>query len=418
MQIKLTDRTVNQKGPPVDPDSGLPAKELWDLTLPGFGLRIGKKRRSYVAMARVDGRQVRHTIGTTATHTLAQAREDAQKWLRRPTSKAQRYEEAAKKKAAAEIEKKQAEEGNFGAVAKCYLDQPRANELRTRSQIERMLRVEIPANWHDRPVTDITRAEIRSLHEKKAKKAPIAANRVLGVIKTIFFYALEQDLIDANPAERIKMVKETSRDRELDDHEIRSFWRGLDDESVKIDRGLVVCLKFLLATGTRRSEALLATWNEFNFTPGEEVWRIPAERSKNGHATEVPLSQTALDLIDEAVLLNPPGADNVFVNRWGKPYAVYSISQAMRKCRPVCGLEDNPATPHDLRRTFTTNISKLEFSREVLKRLLNHRERDVTDVYDRHRFDKEARRAMNAWSDKLTEIVTGKPTPDNVVRIA
>ena len=107
----------------------------------------------------------------------------------------------------------------------------------------------------------------------------------------------------------------------------------------------------------------------------------------------------------------------MFVNRIGSPYAVYSLSQAMRKSLTICGLADNPATPHDLRRTFASNIAKLGFPREVLKRLLNHREGDVTDIYDRHRYDHEARLAMNAWGDRLAELTGDKAADSNVVAL-
>lgn len=407
MQTKLTDRLVNQKTPPDN--------ELWDTVLQGFGMRVGKTKRSYFAMARINGKQVRHTIGSTQTHSLAEAREEARQWLRSPTTKEMR----AQIKRAEAREAKRTQDGTFGAVAQRYLNQPRAEgkELRTRAEIERRLRVDIPADWHDRPIGEITRAEIRALFEAKAKKAPVSANRLLGLIKTIFFYALEQDLIDANPAERIKTLDETQRDRVLEDHEIRNFWAGMTDGKTRLDPMLRVALLFLLATGVRRSEGLFATWDEFNFEPGAESWRIPASRSKNRQATTVPLSDLALALLDEAAAMTPTWAesDNVFVNRFGEPLSTYSIGQAMRRSLMLCRLEDNPATPHDLRRTFASNIAKLGFSREVLKRLLNHRERDVTDIYDRHRYDAEARIAMNAWGQRLREITGTIPPASNVV---
>lgn len=407
MQIKLTDKAVKQKSPP--------AMELWDQALPGFGLRIGAKRRTYFAMARVDGKQVRHRIGTTDEHSLADARELARAWLRNPTSKG--MQEAAA--SAAEQEAQHTKAGTFGAVAQRYLDRPRVKDktLRTRSQIERRLKTDVPKDWNDRNITSITRAEIRQLFEEKAKASPVSANRLLGLLKTIFFYALEQDIIDSNPAQRIKPIDETQRDRVLQKHEIRTFWNGLAHDEATIDSMLRICLRLLLATGVRRSEALFATWDEFNFTPGKEVWRIPGERTKNRHAMTVPLNDVALALLDEAAGIAPPDTDCVFVNRIGEPYAAHSLTQAMRKSLKVCEIADNPAVPHDLRRTFASNIAQLGFSREVLKRLLNHREGDVTDIYDRHRYDEEARIAMRAWNDRLQESIGTKPPETNVVSI-
>ena len=137
---------------------------------------------------------------------------------------------------------------------------------------------------------------------------------------------------------------------------------------------LRVCLRLLLATGVRRSEGLFAVWGEFNFEPGKETWRVPGERTKNGYAVEVPLNEVALSLLDEAVDMTSAESNYVFPNHIGHPFSAYSLSQAMRKCLNICGLSDNPATPHDLRRTFASNIARLGFPREILKRLLNHRE--------------------------------------------
>ena len=50
--------------------------EVRDLLLPGFGVRVavtGKK--SWVVIGRVNGRQVRHTIGSYPTVSLAEARD-------------------------------------------------------------------------------------------------------------------------------------------------------------------------------------------------------------------------------------------------------------------------------------------------------------------------------------------------------
>ena len=73
---KLTDTTIKRK----KPTKG--TLELWDTVVPGLALRIGYGgRRSYCVTTRINGRQVRRTIGTTVTHTLAQARNAARNVL-------------------------------------------------------------------------------------------------------------------------------------------------------------------------------------------------------------------------------------------------------------------------------------------------------------------------------------------------
>ena len=47
-------------------------------------------------------------------------------------------------------------------------------------------------------------------------------------------------------------------------------------------------------------------------------------------------------------------------------------------------------------------------SRVTIGKILNHVEPGVTAVYDRHSYDHEKRKALNAWGRKLESIVTGK----------
>jgi len=52
--------------------------EVRDLLLPGFGVRVSVNGgKSWFAVARINGRQVRHTIGNYPTVTLGEAREAA-----------------------------------------------------------------------------------------------------------------------------------------------------------------------------------------------------------------------------------------------------------------------------------------------------------------------------------------------------
>jgi hypothetical protein len=51
----------------------------------------------------------------------------------------------------------------------------------------------------------------------------------------------------------------------------------------------------------------------------------------------------------------------------------------------------------------------------VIGRVLNHAERDVTAVYDRHSYDAEKRTALEAWGRKLESIVSGEEAAAKVV---
>ena len=70
------------------------------------------------------------------------------------------------------------------------------------------------------------------------------------------------------------------------------------------------------------------------------------------------------------------------------------------------------ATPHDLRRTCLTKITKLGFGRDAMDRIANHKKGGVTDVYDRHSYEEEDQRIMAAVARHVLSIVegTGPPT--------
>ena len=64
-------------------------------------------------------------------------------------------------------------------------------------------------------------------------------------------------------------------------------------------------------------------------------------------------------------------------------------------------------TPHDLRRTCLTWITRLGFGRDAMDRVANHRTSTVTDVYDRHGYADEDKRIMAAVARHVLGIVEG-----------
>jgi hypothetical protein len=52
-------------------------------------------------------------------------------------------------------------------------------------------------------------------------------------------------------------------------------------------------------------------------------------------------------------------------------------------------------------------MTGMGISRLVVSKILNHVERGVTSVYDRHSYDREKRQALEAWGRKLQTIVEG-----------
>ena len=74
--------------------------------------------------------------------------------------------------------------------------------------------------------------------------------------------------------------------------------------------------------------------------------------------------------------------------------AVSGLDEAMRKVCSSLGVER--ATPHDLRRTHGSAITRLGYGRDAMNRIQNHREGGIASVYDRHGYAEENKRIMEA----------------------
>ena len=82
------------------------------------------------------------------------------------------------------------------------------------------------------------------------------------------------------------------------------------------------------------------------------------------------------------------------------------------------------ATPHDFRRTGSTNITgeRIGIPRFIVSRVLNQMSDTggaaaVTGVYDRNEYLPEKRRALDAWAALLTAIVAGEERRPNGVPV-
>jgi integrase len=181
-------------------------------------------------------------------------------------------------------------------------------------------------------------------------------------------------------------------------------------------------LKLALVTGQRVGEVAGAEQRELN--PKQAEWVIPSSRSKNGREHAVPLSKLAMDLFKEALRLGE--TKYVFPSRprsktvvRDQALASAGVSHAMADNLEKLGLKNNPATPHDLRRTVATHLAGMGIGENIVARVLNHASeisKTITgSVYIRHSFTEEKRRALESWAIELDRIVHGRRRQPNVV---
>ena len=62
-------------------------------------------------------------------------------------------------------------------------------------------------------------------------------------------------------------------------------------------------------------------------------------------------------------------------------------------------------------------MTGMGISRLAVKKILNHAERDVTAVYDRHSYDPEKRTALEPWGRRLETIVSRAKGREKIVAL-
>jgi hypothetical protein len=111
---------------------------------------------------------------------------------------------------------KQAEQSHNDQTVQALYDLYRTHQektLRSWSEVRPIMEHEVLPVRHHRRVVDLHRRDIRELVERKARTAPIQANRVLQRVSAMLSFAVDQDWIESNPAWRIrKPGRERSRD--------------------------------------------------------------------------------------------------------------------------------------------------------------------------------------------------------------
>jgi integrase len=307
------------------------------------------------------------------------------------------------------IEARRAGGDLFSSVAEEFIQRhvrPTTRVQTGTSATERWLRNEVIPVWGMRSIQSITKRDVIELVDGISDRGtPIAANRILTAIKTLFVWAVGRDIIAASPAMMVKKPSlERARERILTDEEIAALWRACDE--VGYPAGDFA--KVLLLTGQRRSEVAGMTWAELDLE--HRVWNLPASRTKNARAHTVPLSPQAIDVLRARPMVGPGGF--VFGTGSGPLTAFSRAKDAI----------DAAITPepgigwrlHDLRRTAATGMHEIGVASHIVEAVLNHQSGHrggVAGVYNHAGYANEKRAALGAWAETVQAIVEGKGRP-------
>jgi integrase len=384
MKVDLTDRFIQGLKPSAKP------ADYFDSKARGLNLRVtpnGIKSWSVLFTSPRDGKRARISIGTYPATPLVTARTRA-------------VEMRGLVEAGTDPRQQKKTTGHSGPMtvadlANSYLEL-RVPTLRSAEAIRRIITVNILPVIGDTPLAELHRRDVHRVTDPILKRgAGAMAYKTFCHLSAMLNWAVERGLIDNNPAARLRMEgKSEPSSRFLSAEEIAALWPALRN----LRKPVELALKLALVTGQRIGEVGYMDVSELDMA--KRTWTIPPERSKNKHAHTVPLSDMAVELIEEA--------HSVALGTRLFNLLARQIDQTVK--RTTLPVQD--WTPHDLRRTVATHLGELGFSPLVIGHVLNHRgttKSGVTlSVYNHYDYAQEKRQALDCWAERLSGIITGR----------
>ena len=389
--------------------------ERFDAGTPGLALRITDRGvKSWSVYYRLDGKHRRLTIGTWPEIGVAEARDQA----REVKSQAKAGTDPKGARETLETAAQDEAPGTFGAIAEIYIKREclgreltngkvLAPKLKRGWEVERIIRRELMPHWQHRPLVELRKRDAIKLTEGLVDAGkPAAAHRLHEIIRRIGRWAARRDEIDLNPfADMDSPTNKVIRDRYLKPDEIKAVWQAWDAMGYPFGP----LGKMLLTTAQRLNEVAQMQWSEID--RDNSLWVIPADRTKGGRESEVPLSSLAIEILDAL----PRFTDDAFVfttTSGRRPVSGFSKMKA--RTDDLSGIAGWRL--HDLRRTARTGLAELGVPQIVAEKVLNHAERNLlVKTYDRHEYAPEKRDALERWALRLREIT--EPPPENVVKL-
>ena len=242
------------------------------------------------------------------------------------------------------------------------------------------------------PVSDISTADVLSVLSPVWEKRE-TAQKVQQYVNAVMKWAVAHGYRRTNPAgEAVSAVlpKTSSvRDhfRALPYAEVSSAVQKIrDSEAYEVTK---LAIEFLTLTASRSGEVRGATWDEIQ----GDIWTIPSGRMKSGREHRVPLSDRAIEILEDTKSY-AHDSQLLFPSVRGKQLSDNTLSKLFSELQ-IGG------TPHGLRSSFRDWAAECtEYPREICEFALAHVEGSAAELaYRRTDYFERRRGLMQQWAD-------------------
>jgi integrase len=194
---------------------------------------------------------------------------------------------------------------------------------------------------------------VRKSFNPSIKDATI--NRDLSVLRHILYWAVDEQLLAANPLARMKMARERRTRRQvLSVAEERLLLAAAKDH-------LHAMIIAALDTGMRRGEITSQRWDDVDFS--QRVLFVTRSKTPEGESREIPLSDRL-----HKYLLEHRKADGLVIDFRGRPVRI--VKRTWKTALKNAGIRH--VRFHDLRHTFNTRLMEAGVLQEIRMALMGH----------------------------------------------
>jgi integrase len=343
----------------------------WDTELRGFGIRIGKQSKCFVAV-RDGGRRI--SLGKYPAISLKIARERAKSIL---------YGLGRTMAVAADAPK------TAEVVAAFLKTREAANRASSLAHTTRNL-ARLTGPLGDKPITAIITHDLTAITDG-LMATPSAATHTHTAFKTFFNWAVARRYITHSPLAGVPPpAPHNDRDRILSDRELIAVYNTARLMGYPFGCIVLTCIHTMM----RRSEVGSLKWS---FITDEHI-TLPKELTKNGREHILP------NLISPTLACIPRVSEYLFPSSVGTPFSGWSKSK--RALDKLCGVTG--WTLHDLRRTGRSKLAEWDCcSPEIAERILGHvtAQSKIARVYNRWGHLPQMRVGMERYEHKLRELL-------------
>ena len=355
--------------------------------LHGLFLRIEPTgSRRWVQRVSVAGRQREMGLGSADLVTLAEARE-----LAMSNKKLAR---AGGDPLAAKQERIAIPSLNEAIDKVIELNAPTWTNAKHAAQFKSTLTNYVTPRLGRRPVNDIQAADILSVLQPIWVDKNETARRVKQRIGTVMKWAIAQGYRSDDPTIALNQVLPKSNRKpkhraSLPYTDVSDCLNVIKNSDAMLSTKLAI--ELLVLTATRSGEVRLANWSEVDLEA--KTWTIPAERMKMKEEHIIPLSDRALDVLQQAKALGGDGL--IFPGmRSGRPMSDMTMSKLVKEL-------GYPVDIHGFRTSFRTWVQEqTNTAHEVAERALAHKTTNkVEAAYARSDLFEKRRELMDSWAN-------------------